>query len=663
MGWLVCSLVVVVGAMGTGCGGSSRSTTTPAATYTVGGTLTGLSGTVVLQNNAADDLTLTEDDSFTFATALADGATYEVTVSSQPAGQTCSVSSSSGTISGADVTTVAVVCSSITYTVGGTVSGMTSDTTLVLQNNAADDLTITADGSFTFVTALADGADYAVTVLTQPTDKTCVLSSASGTLAGANVTDVSVVCVLSRWANSVLLGDGASEFKGVAVDADRNAYAVGEINEIGAFDFGNGVAVDGIDLGSNLVIAKYDTTGTPQWAKTVITGANESDFNGVAVDGEDNVYAVGSIEGTVEFDFEDGVTVTGVDDGSNLVIVKYNTSGTAQWAKTVTGGPEVSEFVGVAIDAEGSVYAVGSINGTVEFDFGSGITATGVDDGSNLVIVKYNTSGTPQWAKTVTGGGPNGSEFVGVAVDGEGNVYAVGTIDGNVAFDFGNSVTATGVEDMQNNSVIVKYDSNGTAQWAQTVTGGGPDRSQFNGVSVDADGNAYAVGEMDGNVAFDFGNSVTATGGVAGGSSLLVVKYDTSGTPQWAKTVTVGPGQSGFNGVAVDADGNAYAAGYIDETGEFSFGNGVTATGGYSIGNSLLIVKYDSTGTAQWAQTAATSPENESSFNGVAVDIAGDAYAVGLIAGDAAFDLGNGITATGEQVDDNNIVIVKYKSE
>ena len=595
MGWLVCSLVVVVGAMGTGCGGSSRSTTTPAATYTVGGTLTGLSGTVVLQNNAADDLTLTEDDSFTFATALADGATYEVTVSSQPAGQTCSVSSSSGTISGADVTTVAVVCSSITYTVGGTVSGMTSDTTLVLQNNAADDLTITADGSFTFVTALADGADYAVTVLTQPTDKTCVLSSASGTLAGANVTDVSVVCVLSRWANSVLLGDGASEFKGVAVDADRNAYAVGEINEIGAFDFGNGVAVDGIDLGSNLVIAKYDTTGTPQWAKTVITGANESDFNGVAVDGEDNVYAVGSIEGTVEFDFEDGVTVTGVDDGSNLVIVKYNTSGTAQWAKTVTGGPEVSEFVGVAIDAEGSVYAVGSINGTVEFDFGSGITATGVDDGSNLVIVKYNTSGTPQWAKTVTGGGPNGSEFVGVAVDGEGNVYAVGTIDGNVAFDFGNSVTATGVEDMQNNSVIVKYDS--------------------------------------------------------------------SGTPQWAKTVTVGPGQSGFNGVAVDADGNAYAAGYIDETGEFSFGNGVTATGGYSIGNSLLIVKYDSTGTAQWAQTAATSPENESSFNGVAVDIAGDAYAVGLIAGDAAFDLGNGITATGEQVDDNNIVIVKYKSE
>ena len=51
----------------------------------------------------------------------------------------------------------------------------------------------------------------------------------------------------------------------------------------------------------------------------------------------------------MEFDFEDGVTVTGVDDGSNLVIVKYNTSGTAQWAKTVTGGPEVSEFVEMEI--------------------------------------------------------------------------------------------------------------------------------------------------------------------------------------------------------------------------------------------------------------------------------------------------------------------------
>ncbi|MCH8842837.1 MAG: hypothetical protein IID61_07640, partial [SAR324 cluster bacterium] len=50
------------------------------ADYSVGGTLSGLTGTVVLQNNDADGLTLNSNGSFTFATAVADLAGYAVTV-------------------------------------------------------------------------------------------------------------------------------------------------------------------------------------------------------------------------------------------------------------------------------------------------------------------------------------------------------------------------------------------------------------------------------------------------------------------------------------------------------------------------------------------------------------------------------------------------------
>ena len=53
-----------------------------------------------------------------------------------------------------------------TYSVGGTLSGLASGKHLVLQNNNADDLTLSADGSFTFATKLADGAAYSVTVKT-----------------------------------------------------------------------------------------------------------------------------------------------------------------------------------------------------------------------------------------------------------------------------------------------------------------------------------------------------------------------------------------------------------------------------------------------------------------------------------------------------------------
>ena len=66
------------------------------ASYTVGGTVSGLSGTVVLQDNGGDDLSVTANGSFTFATALR-GAAYSVTVKTNPSGQTCTVSSGSGT--------------------------------------------------------------------------------------------------------------------------------------------------------------------------------------------------------------------------------------------------------------------------------------------------------------------------------------------------------------------------------------------------------------------------------------------------------------------------------------------------------------------------------------------------------------------------------------
>jgi Putative esterase len=80
------------------------------STYSVGGSTSGLSGTVVLRNNGGDDLTVTANGSFAFATKLAGGAAYEVTVKTNPSGQSCSVANGTGTIAAADVTNVTVSC-------------------------------------------------------------------------------------------------------------------------------------------------------------------------------------------------------------------------------------------------------------------------------------------------------------------------------------------------------------------------------------------------------------------------------------------------------------------------------------------------------------------------------------------------------------------------
>ena len=84
--------------------------TSGGTTYSVGGTVSGLSGTVVLQDNGGDNLSVTASGPFTFATALASGAAYGVTVKTNPSGQTCTVSNGSGTVASANVTNVAVSC-------------------------------------------------------------------------------------------------------------------------------------------------------------------------------------------------------------------------------------------------------------------------------------------------------------------------------------------------------------------------------------------------------------------------------------------------------------------------------------------------------------------------------------------------------------------------
>ena len=186
---------------GTGTVGSANVTTvkvtcTSAKTYTIGGTLSGLNtGTsVTLLDNGGDSLTVTANGAFTFKTALASGASYSVTVSIQPTGETCTVTGGSGTVGTVNVTTVKVACVTKTYTIGGAVSGLNSGTSVTLLDNGGDALTVTANGSFTFKTPIASGAAYNVTVSVQPTGETCTVTNGSGTVGSANVTNVAVAC-------------------------------------------------------------------------------------------------------------------------------------------------------------------------------------------------------------------------------------------------------------------------------------------------------------------------------------------------------------------------------------------------------------------------------------------------------------------------------------
>ncbi len=103
----ICLLICLVSCGGGGSSGDG----TPATpgTFSISGSITGLTGTVVLQNNASDNLSRAANGVFTFATPVS--SAYAVTVLTQPAGQVCIVSNGNGTLAGANINNVSIACS------------------------------------------------------------------------------------------------------------------------------------------------------------------------------------------------------------------------------------------------------------------------------------------------------------------------------------------------------------------------------------------------------------------------------------------------------------------------------------------------------------------------------------------------------------------------
>jgi len=183
--WLLSLLIAVALA---GCGGGYNS---------IGGTISGLSAgnSVTLEDNGSDPLTLSANGSFTFATTVLAGNSYDVTVSAQPAGQTCSVAGGAGTVSATsiDVTSVAVTC---VYSASliGTVTGLHPGTSVTFQNGSTLAVA-TGNGGFAFPGVLAGGTAYDVTITVQPSGQTCTIANPTGTIATSVTSIVTVTCV------------------------------------------------------------------------------------------------------------------------------------------------------------------------------------------------------------------------------------------------------------------------------------------------------------------------------------------------------------------------------------------------------------------------------------------------------------------------------------
>jgi hypothetical protein len=334
------------------------------------------------------------------------------------------------------------------------------------------------------------------------------------------------------WTQAVtkITGSGnRTTFAGVATDGLGNAYVVGSQYR-GTYQYGD-LIVEKPASGypsTQAVLLKYNSIGIAQWVKTTTNtkpgsaiSSNNSFFNSVAVDqNSKDVYVAGDMDGGTEI-YGNNVSVTEVFTGYNALLVKYNSNGIAQWAKSAVTAPGDSLFYGVTVDEFGNVYAAGSQYGTTAFDYGCGNVSAGYQ-GSNGLLVKYNSNGTPLWAKSTTSGGAH-SYFRGVAADGIGNVYVAGEIHSGTSYtdiDFGCGNVHHFYIDT---AVIVQYSSDGVAQWAKTVASTGVSSSRFYGVAADSSGAFSVVGYQTGMGEYNYGNGKVATGTQPSSSGVIAL--------------------------------------------------------------------------------------------------------------------------------------------
>jgi uncharacterized delta-60 repeat protein len=281
------------------------------------------------------------------------------------------------------------------------------------------------------------------------------------------------------------LGISSSEYVfGVTVDSSDNIYVTGYTN--GGLD-GNTNSGS-----SDLFLVKYNSSGTKQWTQQLGTSSSDSGQE-VTVDSSDNIYVTGYTIGGL-----DGNTSSGSHD---LILVKYNSSGTKQWTKQL-GTSSNDLGYGVMVDSSNNIYMTGYTQGGLDGNTNSG--------GSDLFLVKYNSSGTKQWTQQL---GTSSNDYgEGVTVDSSDNIYVTGYTEGGLD---GN--TNSGDKDF----ILVKYNSSGVKQWTQQL--GTPSDDWGYGVTVDSSDNIYVTGYTSGGLD---GNTSS------GDNDIFLVKYNSSGVKQ-----------------------------------------------------------------------------------------------------------------------------------
>lgn len=231
------------------------------------------------------------------------------------------------------------------------------------------------------------------------------------------------VAAVDYFGNIIWVSTGASQDEVEPLSMSLGAGS--RINVLGNFEgnflVGSNVLPNSSD--SDAFLLCLDQAGDFIWSNS-IGGTNDIEGSSITADEQGNVFVIGSFEDEVHFNTD---SLTSAEDKDGF-FAKYDDEGNELWVKGLSGTSDVQPKDVFADNAQG-IYITGSIDGTCYFDS----LAITNNSGTDLFIVKYDTSGTVIWGKGI--GGSGSVEGCAISTDVNGNPIVTGRFDGTAFFD------------------------------------------------------------------------------------------------------------------------------------------------------------------------------------------------------------------------------------
>jgi uncharacterized protein (TIGR03437 family) len=355
--------------------------------------------------------------------------------------------------------------------------------------------------------------------------------------------------------STYLGGSGNESAFDVAADAAGNVYVTGWTTSA---NFPLAAPYRRLPGGQDVFVTKINAAGNALVFSTYLGGSGSEAAYAIAVDGSGDVYLTGY---TTSTDFPVLRAFQSTAKSRDAFVTKLNASGSALVYSTYLGGSGSEGAYGIAVDDEGSAY-LGGYTESSDFPTQNPIQAS-LQGTQDAFITNLAPSGSSLVYSTYLGGAA-GEAVTAIAVDTARNAYVTGET-GSLTFPLVNPLQSRrgGTNDIS--AFVSKLNPAGTALVYSTYLGGA-DYDSGEGIAVNAAGEAYVVGRT---LSKDFPTAMALQPSLGGDQDAFLAQLNAAGSALKFSTYLGGAGEDLAYGVALDAAGNVYVAGATESDASF----------------------------------------------------------------------------------------------